>query len=67
VVNYSLNFSKAHIINNDITYGLNSWRFIDLLGGKEYSYKGKDLERYGLYIELDGWKSHIFRVEEVKS
>jgi hypothetical protein len=65
VVNYSSAYSKAHIITNDIDYGFDNWRFIDLLTGKEYNYKGKDLEKHGLYIELDGWKSHIFRVERM--
>jgi len=64
-VNYSSNYSKAHIITNNINYGQNNWRFTDLLVGNEYNYKGKDLENYGLYIELEGWKSHIFRVEKV--
>ena len=64
-VNYSSNHSKAHIITNNINYGQDNWRFTDLLVGKEYSYKGKDLENHGLYIELEGWKSHIFRVEKV--
>jgi hypothetical protein len=64
-VNYSSTNSKAHIITKDINFGLDNWRFTDLLTGKDYSYKGKDLENNGLYIELDGWKSHIFLVEKV--
>jgi len=63
-VNYSSTLSKAHIITNDITYDNNNWRFIDLLAGKEYRYKREDLEQFGLYVELDSWKSHIFRVEK---
>jgi glycosidase len=63
-VNYGSYSSKAHIIIDDISYELFNWRFTDLLTGNEYKYKGEDLTGNGLYIELDGWKSHIFRVEK---
>ena len=65
VTNYSPNLSKAHIIINEIVYGISDWSFTDLLNEKEYKYKGKDLDENGLYVELEGWKSHIFRVEKV--
>jgi len=64
-VNYSSTSSKAHVIIDKIDYGLIDWRFTDLLTGNEYNYRGKDLNENGLYVELDGWKSHIFRVEKV--
>lgn len=64
-VNYSSYSSKAHIIIDNINYEFFNWRFTDLLTGNEYNYKGEDLNKNGLYIELDGWKSHIFRVEKV--
>ncbi|MFW9952376.1 MAG: alpha-amylase family glycosyl hydrolase [Candidatus Thorarchaeota archaeon] len=65
VVNYSSNSSKAHIIIDEINYGQSYWRFTDLITEQEYNYKGTNLNENGLYIELDGWKSHIFRVEKV--
>jgi hypothetical protein len=65
VVNYSSTSSKAHVIIDKIDYGLNEWRFTDLLTGNDYNYRGRNLNENGLYIELDGWKSHIFRVEKV--
>jgi len=64
-VNYSLTHSKAHILIDNINYEFFKWRFTDLLTGNEYDYKGEDLNKNGLYVELDGWKSHIFRVEKV--
>ena len=63
-VNYSPNPSKAHIVIDDISYELFNWGFTDLLTGIKYNYKGENLTKYGLYVELDGWKSHIFRVEK---
>ncbi len=64
VVNYSLISSKAHLIIEDIDFGLLNWKFTDLLTRNEYIYKGEDLRENGLYIELEGWNSHIFRVEK---
>jgi glycosidase len=64
-VNYSPTSSKAHIIIDKIDYGLIEWSFTDLLTGNDYNYRGKNLNGNGLYVELDGWKSHIFRVEKV--
>jgi len=65
VINYSSNSSKAHIIIDEINYGQSYWRFTDLITEQEYNYKGTNLNENGLYIELNGWKSHIFRVEKV--
>jgi len=64
-VNYSSTYSKAHIIIDSINFEHYDWRFIDLLTGNEYNYKGENLSKNGLYIELDDWMSHIFRVEKV--
>jgi len=65
IINYNQNRSKAHIIINEIIYGISDWCFIDLLNEKEYRYTGKDLDENGLYVNLEGWKSHIFRVEKM--
>ena len=46
-------------------YKSSDWRFTDLLHNKEYKYSGKDLSLYGLYVELDAWKSHVFEIQEV--
>jgi hypothetical protein len=64
-VNYNSSISKAHIILNNIDYETFSWRFNDLLNKKEYTYRGEDLSNHGLYVELDGWQSHIFYVEKI--
>ncbi len=32
---------------------------IDLLNQKNYIYQGENLERYGLYIELNPWNAWI--------
>lgn len=65
IVNYSLRPSKAHIKIENIDYGNSKWQFDDLLSDKKYSYTGEDLTKYGLYVELDPWKGHIFDVTKI--
>ena len=65
VVNYSLHTSKAHIKVKDLDDNTSNWKFLDILNKKEYTYKGKDLDDYGLYVELNAWKSHIFEISKL--
>ncbi|MFW9937609.1 MAG: alpha-amylase family glycosyl hydrolase [Candidatus Thorarchaeota archaeon] len=65
VVNYSLQTSKAHIKVKDLNYGITKWEFLDILNEKEYIYEGKDLDEYGLYVELEAWKGHIFEIKKL--
>jgi hypothetical protein len=63
VVNYSPNFSKAHIRIKPFHFNAsNKWDFVDLLKNERYTYSGEDLFKYGLYIELNGWNGHIFDI-----
>lgn len=65
VVNYSPNPAKAHIKINQLNYGSNKWKFSDLLTQKEYVYKGDDLNKYGLYVDLSAWNGHIFDIKRM--
>ena len=56
-------YENYSLVDNDITHDLSSNDKI-YYDGKLGVYKGKDLRENGLYIELEGWKSHIFRVEK---
>jgi glycosidase len=62
VVNYSPNYSKAHVIISPFQYDTYKWKFYDLLNNMSYTYNGEDLYKYGLYIELSPWKGHIFEI-----
>ena len=64
VVNYSSNHAKAHIRLKQINFNLEDWNFTDLLHQKNYSYKGKDLDEFGLYIDLNAWDGHIFDIKK---
>jgi len=64
VVNYSINPAKAHIKIKDKKYGSSQWSFKDLIRDEEFQYLGKDLDEYGLFVQLNPWKSHIFQVKE---
>jgi len=67
VVNYGKNTSKGHVLLNNLDFGSSTWKFKDLITEKIFGYKGDDLNTYGLYVELDAWKAHIFQVEREKS
>jgi glycosidase len=64
VVNYSSHPSKGHIKITPLNYGSDNWVFKDLLTQNNYIYKGTDLEKYGLYIDLNEWNSHIFAIKK---
>ncbi|MFW9827877.1 MAG: alpha-amylase family glycosyl hydrolase [Candidatus Thorarchaeota archaeon] len=67
VVNYSSKMTKAHVRIKPFNFDAsNKWDFIDLLTNKIYTYKGQDLFKYGLYVELNGWKGHIFDIRKSK-
>ena len=63
VINYSQNHSKAHVIIKDLKYGIKDWCFKDLYHNKEYVYNGKDLDEFGLYVELNPWNFHLFDIK----
>ncbi|MFX1524711.1 MAG: alpha-amylase family glycosyl hydrolase [Promethearchaeota archaeon] len=65
IVNFSPNLSKAHIRIDNINFGYDKWKFIDLLNEKDYQYEGKNLVEFGLYVELAAWKGHIFNIQKI--
>jgi len=65
VVNYSPFFSKAHIRIDPLEYGSDKWTFKDFLSENELQFEGKDLDEYGLYVELEAWKSHLFNIQKI--
>jgi len=67
VVNFSPYFSKAHIKIDSLYYGSDKWKFKDLLNKNEFQFEGKDLDEYGLYVELEAWKGHIFNIQKTYS
>lgn len=64
VVNYSPNPSKAHIKISPFHFDTNRWIFTDLVLKKSYIYNGEDLYKYGLYVDLNAWKGHIFNIKK---
>ncbi len=64
VVNYSSNYSKAHVKISPFHFDTYKWRFTDLLDNKSYTFHGEDLYKHGLYIELNAWKGHIFEISK---
>ncbi|MFX1327848.1 MAG: alpha-amylase family glycosyl hydrolase [Promethearchaeota archaeon] len=66
VVNYSHEHSKAHVRIKPFHFNTSKWEFTDLLSQRSYTYNGEDLYKYGLYVELDPWKGHIFDIGKEK-
>jgi len=64
VVNYSPIPSKAHVRIKPFHFDTHEWTFTDLLSQKSYSYNGKDLYKYGFYIELNAWNGYIFNIKK---
>ncbi|MHA1723610.1 MAG: alpha-amylase family glycosyl hydrolase [Promethearchaeota archaeon] len=62
VINYSSYPSQCHVRIPNIDFRDKYWIFEDILNDKSYKYKGKDLQAYGLYIDLKPWKAHFFKV-----
>jgi hypothetical protein len=65
VVNFSQYFSKAHVRIDPLDYGSDKWVFKDLLTENEFQFEGKDLDEYGLYVELEAWKGHVFNIQKI--
>jgi hypothetical protein len=66
IVNYNTTPAKAHIKIKGKQYGYSQWSFKDLITDQEFKYFGKDLDEFGLFIQLNPWKSHIFQVKMVQ-
>ncbi|MFX1364001.1 MAG: alpha-amylase family glycosyl hydrolase [Promethearchaeota archaeon] len=64
VVNFSPHRSKAHIKIRPFHFDTNRLIFTDLLQQKSYIYNSNDLYRYGLYVELNAWRGHIFDIKK---
>ena len=62
VVNYSSIHSHGHVKIDEIEYGVANWNFVDLLEQRNYIYKGENLSKYGLFVDLTPWHGHIFDV-----
>jgi glycosidase len=41
------------------------WRLKDVLSGESYDRSGTDMRDAGLYVDLAGWKCHLFQVSEL--
>ena len=66
VVNFSTYLTQGHVRIKGIRYGSNEWTFRDLLTEEKYTYKGKDLDLHGLYVDLDAWRGHIFDIKRIE-
>jgi hypothetical protein len=61
VVNYSDVRSDGRVRLDEHAEG--EWTFADLLDGASYARDGAELEAEGLYVALDPYGAHLFRIE----
>lgn len=42
--------------------GGRNWRLLDVLSGQEFERNGSEMKNPGLYVDLEGWITHFFKV-----
>lgn len=62
VINFSSNRSQGLIQVPWNELAGNNWHLLDILADQEYIRNGSVMLHPGLYVDLDGWKSHFFKV-----
>jgi hypothetical protein len=65
VVNFSPYLTQGHIRIKGLNYGFKKWTFTNLLTQEKYTYKGEDLDNYGLYVKLSAWEGQIFDINTI--
>ncbi|MHA1293079.1 MAG: alpha-amylase family glycosyl hydrolase [Promethearchaeota archaeon] len=63
IINYSPYPSQGNVRIDPLKYGDFEWSFFDTMHDKIYVYRGEDLNKFGLYIDLNGWNYHIFKIK----
>jgi glycosidase len=62
VINFSDNVAQARVQVPWAEVG-KSWRLVDTLSGEAYEREGDLMQAPGLYVELNPWGCHFFRLE----
>ena len=66
VVNLSAFRSQARVMVPWRDLSGSSWSLVDIFHGTTYEREGSEMVAPGLYIDLDAWGSHFFRVERAE-
>jgi len=62
VVNFSPYPAQGQVEIPGFDFGNSPWNFADTLNHKTYTHANEDLRKFGLYVALPGWESHLFRI-----
>ena len=65
-VNYSSDHGQCYVRLPFSDLKNKQWRLIDLMGEVNYDREGNDLIKAGLYLDVPGWKYHVFEMKELK-
>ncbi|MGH7258883.1 MAG: alpha-amylase, partial [Nitrospiraceae bacterium] len=65
ILNLSQTSSQARVLAPWSDAAARLWRLMDPLSGEAYDRQGDELVGPGLYVSLDPWRWHFFRLEAV--
>jgi hypothetical protein len=63
VINFSDNVAQGRVQVVGAEVGGKTWRLNDTLSGDIYERTGNEMQNPGLYVELNSWGCHFFRLE----
>ena len=63
VINFSDNVAQGRVQVVGAQLGEKTWRLLDQFSGEIYERSGNGMQNPGLYVELNSWGCHFFRLE----
>ncbi|MGV9172282.1 MAG: alpha-amylase family glycosyl hydrolase [Promethearchaeia archaeon] len=63
VVNYSSYPAQGRVMLPELKSS-KKWTFTDALKQEVYEHSGENIKKNGLYIDLDAWQGHLFKIRE---
>jgi hypothetical protein len=65
IINFRQEAAQAHVLVPWDELRGKDWRFTDVLSGESYNRSGSEIRDNGFYVDLGGWKFHLFHVSEL--
>lgn len=65
VINFRKDAAQARVLVPWDELRGKDWRCRDVLSGDSYDRSGSEMRDAGLYVDLEGWKSHLFQLTEL--
>jgi hypothetical protein len=65
VINFRQEGAQARVLVPWDELRSKEWCFKDVLSGESYDRNGSEIRDVGLFVDLEGWKCHLFHVDEL--